>query len=69
MAGVAAHRVKDVFARHSAAGQKIDPATKPYAAAFKLARDDFSSNRHLAHLFCLSMIFSENRYPLFRIML
>jgi hypothetical protein len=34
-----------------------------------LQRDDFSSNRHLALSFCLSMIFSENRYPLFRIML
>src|SRR5882724_3362383 len=34
-----------------------------------LARDDFSSNRHPAPSFCLSMIFSENRYPLFRIML
>ena len=32
-------------------------------------RDDFSSNRHLALSFCLSMIFSENQYPLFRIML
>ena len=32
-------------------------------------RDDFSSNRHPALSFCLSMIFSENRYPLFRIML
>ena len=30
-----------------------------------LARDDFSSNRHPALSFCLSMIFSENRYPLF----
>src|ERR1700723_780376 len=32
-------------------------------------RDDFSSNRHPALSFCLSMIFSENRFPLFRIML
>ncbi len=31
-----------------------------------LERDDFSSNRHPAlSFFCLSMIFSENRYPLF----
>ena len=35
----------------------------------RLERDDFSSNRHPALSFCLSMIFSENRYPLFRIML
>jgi hypothetical protein len=34
-----------------------------------LERDDFSSNRHPALCFCLSMIFSENRFPLFRIML
>jgi hypothetical protein len=34
-----------------------------------LERDDFSSNRHPALSFCLSMIFSENQYPLFRIML
>src|SRR5882762_3211893 len=34
-----------------------------------LERDDISSNRHPAPSFCLSMIFSENRYPLFRIML
>src|SRR5437868_3091621 len=34
-----------------------------------LKRDDFSSNRHPALSFCLSMIFSENRQPLFRIML
>src|SRR5882724_12099355 len=30
-----------------------------------LERDDFSSNHHPALSFCLSMIFSENRYPLF----
>src|SRR5882672_5431194 len=35
--------------------------------ARRLERDDFSSNRHPALSFCLSMIFSENRYPLFRI--
>ena len=34
-----------------------------------LERDDFSSNRHLALAYCLSMIFSENRFPLFGIML
>ena len=34
-----------------------------------IERDDFSSNRHPALSFCLSMIFSENWYPLFRIML
>jgi hypothetical protein len=34
-----------------------------------LERDDLSSNRHPALVYCLSMIFSENRFPLFRIML
>src|SRR5215813_300438 len=35
----------------------------------RLRRDDFSSNRHHASAHCLSMIFSENRYTLFGIML
>src|ERR1700736_4343514 len=34
----------------------------------RLKRDDFSSNRHRALTSCWSMIFSENRYPLFGIM-
>ena len=34
-----------------------------------LERDDFSSSRHPALPLCLSMIFSENRFPLFGIML
>jgi hypothetical protein len=34
-----------------------------------LERDDFSSNRHHALTSSWSMIFSENRFPLFRIML
>jgi hypothetical protein len=38
---------------------------KPQAAR----QDDFSSNHHPALLLCWSMIFSENRYPLFGIML
>jgi uncharacterized protein len=38
-------------------------------ALLRLKRDDFSSNRHPALSFCLSMIFSENRCTLFRIML
>jgi hypothetical protein len=32
-------------------------------------RDDFSSNCHPDLACCLSMIFSENRFPLFGIML
>jgi hypothetical protein len=35
----------------------------------RLEHDDFSSNRHRALSYCWSMIFSENRYPLFGIML
>src|SRR5437016_1754915 len=35
----------------------------------RLARDEFRMNRHRALAYCLSMIFSENRSPLFRIML
>ncbi len=34
-----------------------------------LKRDGFRSKRHRALAYCLSMIFSENRCPLFRIML
>src|SRR6478752_9033170 len=40
-----------------------------WVAGKLLERDDFSSKRHPALAFCLSMIFSENRLPLFRIML
>jgi hypothetical protein len=39
------------------------------AAQSRLKRDDFASNRHRALACCLRMIFSENRYTLFRIML
>src|ERR1700704_1806034 len=42
---------------------------QPISHSSVLERDDFSSKRHPALSFCLSMIFSENRYPLFRIML
>jgi hypothetical protein len=51
---------RDVDARF-AATRRVMPETPE--------RDDFSSNRHPALSFCLSMIFSENRCPLFRIML
>jgi hypothetical protein len=37
--------------------------------AAPLERDDFSSNRHPAPAYWWSMISSENRYPLFGIML
>src|SRR5580704_720069 len=41
----------------------------PSSSARTLERDDFSSNRHPALALWWSMIFSENRYPLFGIML
>jgi hypothetical protein len=41
----------------------------PRDDAARPERDDFSSNRHPALAFSWSMIFSENRYPLFGIML
>src|SRR5215218_9866572 len=41
----------------------------PFATRRLPERDDFSSNRHLALAYWWSMIFSENRYPLFGIML
>ncbi|NEU99065.1 hypothetical protein FNJ47_25360 [Bradyrhizobium sp. UFLA 03-164] len=38
-------------------------------AAFTLKRDEIGLNHHRALAPCLSMIFSENRFTLFRIML
>jgi hypothetical protein len=35
----------------------------------RLKRDEIGLNRHRALALCLSMIFSENRFTLFRIML
>jgi hypothetical protein len=39
-----------------------------YAILGALEQDDFPSNHHPALSFCWSMIFSENRHPLFGIM-
>jgi hypothetical protein len=47
------------------AGARSRKANKNYA----LERDELRFDRHPALAFCLSMIFSENRRPLFRIML
>jgi hypothetical protein len=60
-------RPGDRPAAGNASNQNLKPV--PIPSERTLERDDFSSNRHPAHLFDLSMIFSENRYPLFRIML
>jgi hypothetical protein len=55
-------RKKDVDARHKAEHDQ-------YLNARRLEQDDLSSNRHPALAFCFSMIFSESRFTLFRIML
>jgi hypothetical protein len=44
-------------------------AATSWSLPWELERDDFSSNRHPALLYWWSMIFSENRYPLFGIIL
>jgi hypothetical protein len=53
----------------NAGATRLQKTPRNEAVDFALERDDFSSNRHPALSFCLSMIFSENRQPLFRIML
>src|SRR5437762_6023077 len=74
----ARHRtVGSGFAQRLAIGDKGLPAKlahgvlSPPTPCFSigLERDEISSNRHPALAFCLSMIFSENRLPLFGIML
>ncbi|MFW1442942.1 hypothetical protein ACEV7Z_23410, partial [Vibrio parahaemolyticus] len=51
------------------AGVRAAIAIVEAARAKRLKRDDIGLNRHRALDSCLSMIFSENRYALFRIML
>src|SRR5262249_1264077 len=56
--------------RHASASRWCTRAAPVRALrAALLERDDFSSNRHPALAFWWSIIFSENRYPLFGIML
>jgi hypothetical protein len=57
-------------------GAALRPGPRRRAAPFSLLqpntyleRDELSSNRHPALHYWWSMIFSENRYPLFGIML
>ena len=52
--------------RFSLAARQCGPAISSAHAASP-EPDDFSSNRHPALAFCLSIIFSGNRLPLFRI--
>jgi hypothetical protein len=47
----------------------IRAAGKSAPPARQLERDGIGLNHHRALASCLSMIFSENRYTLFRIML
>jgi len=54
--------------RYIIPAHRLLPAkTRAFVDALK--RDDFSSSRHPALAHWWSMIFSENRYPLFGIML
>jgi hypothetical protein len=60
--------------RYNRSGALVSPIVQRHAsergvARAALDRDGFSSNRHLDLSPYLSMIFSENRWPLFRIML
>src|ERR1051325_1267071 len=56
--------------RRSVSGNDTEQQDERYPHGLcPLECDDVSSNRHHALSSCLSMIFSENRYPLFGIML
>jgi hypothetical protein len=55
------HGVRRLSARHHAAIASGETAP--------LKRDDIGMNRHRALAYCLSMIFSENRFTLFQSML
>jgi hypothetical protein len=48
---------------------KANPVVVDSLSWFSLERDGFKLNHHRTPDLCWSMIFSENRYPLFRIML
>jgi len=67
--------IEVMAALRTKAGRRILPTGEEDQCGFlivhgpPLNRDDFSSIRHRALSLCLSMIFSENRFPLFGIML
>ena len=65
-AGLNAKDLISFLFSHFAAARPTAEWLEPSA---RLEQDDLSSNRHPALVYCLSMIFSENRFPLFRIML
>src|SRR5262249_4433003 len=62
---------RPAFARRSEAkaGEGMTGVNYKEIGQRALERDDFSSNRHHALTYSWSMIFSENRFPLFGIML
>jgi hypothetical protein len=62
--GVRAAAYEDTIARHMV-GEAMLAAQ---FVALRLKRNDFKLNRCFALASYLRMIFSENRYPLFRIM-
>jgi hypothetical protein len=57
----------DLFLRRHGESRNPDLGRSGRSAALK--RDEFRMNRHRALALCLGMIFSENRFTLFRIML
>ena len=61
-------RVVRVRADEKAGAMLVHGRSVAQGPGFILERDDFSSSRHPALPLCLSMIFSENRSPLFGIM-
>jgi hypothetical protein len=69
LAGGAAIGAPSRSGRAQAKFSELQETLRRGAPAARLDRDDFSSNRRPDLSSCLSMIFSENRYPLFRIML
>src|SRR5215213_10064018 len=67
---VIALRRQRLSGQHIAKAAGVSPATvSRILNRAGLEHDDFSSSRHPALPLCLSMIFSENREPLFGIML
>jgi hypothetical protein len=55
--------------RDAPAAMRDAHRSKQHGIRFGLDRDDLSSNRHPDLAFSSGMIFSENRFPLFGIML
>jgi len=67
VAALARRNITDVLAART--DGNADHATPGWTDLSKLKRDEIGMNRHRALDYCLSMIFPENRFTLFRIML